>query len=402
MVLNTLRVSYALAVHGEEEEKRVIKVLRSKKTILGTETSTFEKSVAKLFKKKFGIMVNSGSSANLLAFELLNLPVNSEVITPLLTFSTCISPMILKRLTPAFVDVEEGTYVVNVKQIEMLITKKTKAIFIPLLLGNVPDMEKLRSIAKKYHLFLVEDSCDTLGATFKGKPTGTYTDITTTSFYGSHIITAGGGGGMIIVNNVKWRDKAKVLRGWGRGSALINESEDIVKRYRTNIGNIPYDAKFIFSELGYNILPLEMSAAFGNAQLQKLGRFRKTRERNFAQLHNFFAQHDDFFILPKQHPKVSTHWLGFPLTIKKDAPFDRLTLVTHLENNNIQTRPIFAGNILKHPGFQKINHKTIRQGYPMTEHVMERGLVIGCHQGLEQKHLDVIKDVVTNFLRRHR
>lgn len=398
---NNLRVPYALAVHGDEEKKRVIAVLDEHRTNIGKEIYEFEERITKYFGKKFGVMVNSGSSANLLAFELLNLPQGSEVITPLLTFSTTVSPLLKKGLVPVFVDVEKGTYVIDVNKVEKLITKKTKAIMVPLLLGNVPNMERLMSIAKKYNLFFIEDSCDTLGASFNGKSTGTYSDITTTSFFGSHIITAGGNGGMILINDKKWADKSRVLRGWGRNSSLFQESEDISKRFATKLGKIPYDAKFIFSEPGYNFLPNEMCAAFGNAQLDKLDEFRKTREYNFSYLQDFFSNYKNTFILPLQSKKVKTQWLAYPLTIKKSAPFSRLELVLYLENNNIQTRPIFTGNILKQPGFKKIPHK-VSKTYPVTDEVMERGFVIGCHHGMEDKHLRKIEDIFTTFLKKYK
>lgn len=398
---SNLRVPYALAVHGNEEKLRVIKVLDEHRTNLGKETIEFEKNVAKAFGKKFGVMVNSGSSANFLAIELLNLPPKSEVITPLLTFSTTVSPLVQHGLIPVFADVDPGKYTVNVDQIEKLITKKTKALMIPLLLGNVPDMGRLKEIAKKHKLFFVEDSCDTLGATFNGKPTGAYSDITITSFFGSHIITAGGNGGMIMVNRADWKDKVNVLRGWGRSSALFAESENIEKRFKTKLGTIPYDAKFLFDEIGYNFLPNEMGSAFGNAQLEKLPKFRKIREYNFRYLINFFKKYEEFFILPKQDKKVSTQWLAFPLTIRASAPFSRLELVKYLEAENIQTRPIFTGNILKHPGFKNISHRIISGGCQVTDEVTERGFVIGCHHGLEEKHVEKIKRVFASFPKKY-
>lgn len=399
--ISGLRVPYALAVHGEEEESKVLAVLREHRTNTGRETLEFESSIAELFGKKFGVMINSGSSANLLAFELLSLPEGSEVITPLLTFSTTVAPIIQKKLVPVFVDVEQGKYFANLDQIEKAISKKTKALMIPLLLGNVPDMKRLTAIAKKHKLILIEDSCDTLGGTFDGKPTGSYTDITTTSFFGSHIITAGGNGGMIMVNNATSRDKLRVLRGWGRSSALFGETEDINLRFLAKIGNIPYDAKFVFDAVGYNLLPVEMASAFGNAQIIKLPQFRKIRERNFAHLHKFFKTYENFFILPVQDGRVKTQWITFPLTIRKTAPFKRIELVKYLEQNNIQTRPIFTGNILKQPGFKKIPRRTIDGRYPFTEEVMERGFVIGCHHGLEKKHLDKIENVFENYLKKY-
>jgi len=395
-----LRVPYGLAVHGKEEEDSVLKVIKEHRTNMGRETSEFEKTVAKYFGKKFGIMVNSGSSANLLAVEILNFPAGSEIITPILTFSTTVAPMIKLGLIPVFVEVKKGKYLIDEDQIEKMITNKTRALMIPLLLGNVPDLEKISRIAKKYKIYFIEDSCDTLGATFKGKASGTYSDISTTSFFGSHIITAGGNGGMIMVNNSLWRDRAKMLRGWGRSSSLFSESESIVKRFKTKVDGISYDAKFIFEEIGYNFLPSEMGAAFGNEQLKKLSRFRKTRENNFNELKKFFKKYENFFILPEQDSSVKTQWLAFPLTIKQNAPFTRLEITTYLEKNNVQTRPIFTGNILRQPGFKKISYRATG-AYPVTDDVMERGFVVGCHHGMEKKHLDRLKEIFTSFLKKY-
>jgi len=329
-IKKALRIPYALAVHDEKETSRVVRVLKEHRTNMGKETAGFEKKVAKLFGKKYGIMVNSGSSANFLAIELLNLPEGSEIITPILTFSTTIAPIVQKGLMPVFIDVEASKYTVNISQIEKLISKKTKAIMIPLLLGNIPDMERLSKITKKYNLFFIEDSCDTLGATFNGQPTGVYSDISTTSFFGSHIITAGGNGGMIMVNNARWRDRAKMLRGWGRSSSIFSESESVAKRFKTKIDGISYDAKFVFDEIGYNFLPNEMGSAFGNAQLDKLEAFRKKREENFKNLLEFFKQYEEFFILPEQDERVKTQWLAFPLTIRRETPFSRIQIVKYL------------------------------------------------------------------------
>lgn len=395
-----LRVSYAQAVHDSAETKKILAVLDEHRTIIGKETEEFEKRVSKHFGKKFGIMVNSGSSANLIAVRLLNLPPKSEVITPLLTFSTTIAPLIQNDLVPVFADVEEGKYTINLDEIEKLISKKTKALMIPLLIGNVPDMKKLKRIADKHKLFIIEDSCDTLGATFDGKPTGFYTDISTTSFYGSHIITAGGGGGMVMVNNTNWRDKAKVLRGWGRSSSIFSESESVDKRFKAKIGNIQYDAKFIFDEIAYNFMPMEIGSAFGNAQLDKLPKFKATREKNFKHLYEFFKQYEKFFILPNQDKRVRTQWLAFPLTIKENSPFTRLELVKYLEENNIQTRPIFTGNILMQPGFKNIPHRKNGK-YTFTNQIMKQSLLIGCHHGLKREHIDKLKDVFSKLLNKY-
>jgi len=397
--LHRMRIPYALSVHGRQELNAVARVIREHKTAMGENTRRFEKGIASLFGKKSGVMVNSGSSANLLAFELLNLPRGSEVITPLLTFATTVAPILQKGLVPAFVDVGSGTYLANPAQIESRINKKTRALMIPSLIGNVPDMEALRALANKRGLFFIEDSCDTLGATFEQKPTGVYSDISTTSFYGSHIINAAGGGGMLCVNRPDWARRAMVLRGWGRSSSLFGESEELSKRFQARIGRIPYDAKFIFTEMGYNFLPLEISAAFGLEQLKKFPRFGAIRRRNFARLFKFFRRFEEFFVLPRQTPETRTSWLAFPLTIKRQAPFSRGEITTWLERHGIQTRPVFTGNILKQPAFRRIVRRAPGR-YPMTNYVMQQAFLIGCHQGLGARHLDYLENTFERFLKR--
>lgn len=287
-----LRVPYGFSVHGQEEIDAVVKVLKDN-TALGDKTVEFESKIAKMFGKKYGVMVNSGSSANLLAFELLDLPKGSEVITPILTFATTVAPFVQKGLIPVFVDVDPDTYIINMNQVEMAITRKTKALMIPHLMGNIPNMEQLAKLAKKHKLWLIEDSCDTLGGKYNGKPTGTYSHISTTSFYGSHIINGAGGGGMILVNDPKWADRLVVMRGWGRQSSLFGEkgnSELLKNRFKSKISGIPYDNKFIFSEIGYNLLPLELSAAFALVQLKRFPKFAFLRKKHFDQLHTFFKE----------------------------------------------------------------------------------------------------------------
>ena len=395
---NTERVPYGLAVHDHEEENAVLEVIRNHKTIMGEKVQQFENEIAVLFGKKFGVMVNSGSSANLLTYEILNIPKNSEVITPILTFATTLSPIIKNRLLPVFVDVEPETYIVNIDQIEEAITKKTKALMIPSLLGNVPDLARLRKLADDNNLIFIEDSADTLGATFDGKPTGIFSDFSTTSFYGSHIITAAGEGGMVCCNNKKWEEKCRIIRGWGRTSALT-ESEKLEDRFSIELDKIPYDSKFIFEEIGYNFLPTEISAAFGLVQLKKLKKFSEIRQENFDNLYSFFSN-SKFFKVPKQLPQVKTSWLAFPLTITFNAPFSRMELVKYLETNNIQTRPIFTGNVLRQPAFKKINYKNIGKEFSVANNIMENSFLIGCNHGLNEKHMEKIKQSFTSFLDR--
>ena len=391
-----LRVPYGMAVHDTEEENAVLEIIKNKKTIMGDKVKQFEKEVSTLFGKELGIMVNSGSSANLLAFEVLDIPEDSEVITPILTFATTLSPIIKKGLTPVFVDVEPETYIVNIDQIEQSITSKTKVLMIPSLLGNVPDMKRLRKIADDNNLIFVEDSADTLGATFNDIPTGKFSDVSTTSFYGSHIITAAGEGGMICCNDEKMDEKCRILRGWGRSSA-INESEKIEDRFSIKLDDIPYDSKFIFAEIGYNFLPTEISAAFGLVQLKKLNKFAEIRQKNFEVLNSFFMN-EKFFKLPKQLPQVKTSWLAFPLTINSDAPFSRIEIVKYLESHGIQTRPVFTGNILRQPAFKEITSNSMEREFDVANNVMKNSFLIGCNLGLNDKHLEKIQATFKSFL----
>jgi len=398
-----MRVPYALSVHGREEIDAVVRVLKSN-TALGEKTKEFEKKIAALFGKKYGCMVNSGSSANLLAFELLNLPRGSEVITPLLTFSTVVAPMIQKGLVPVFCDVDLRTYQINIDQLEKVITKKTRALMIPSLIGNIPDLPRLAKIAKKHKLFLIEDSCDTLGGKIGGKPTGIYSDISVTSFYGSHIINGAGGGGMICVNKPEWAERLVVLRGWGRRSSLFGEkanSEQLKNRFHSTLAGVPYDEKFIFSEVGYNLLPLELSAAFALEQLKKLPRFLAARKKHWAQLQTFFKKYDKYFETATQTPDTTTAWLAFPVIIRPDAPFDRFTIVKYLEERDIQTRPVFAGDILQHPGFKRVVHKRPFKHYPNTENIMKRAMILGCHQGLTPAQMKYVQDTIEEFLAKY-
>jgi CDP-6-deoxy-D-xylo-4-hexulose-3-dehydrase len=390
-------VPYGLSVHDGREAAAVSAVIGEHRTALGRETRAFEEKVARLFGKKYGVMVNSGSSANLLALEILDLPAGSEVITPALTFNTTVAPILQKDLKPVFVDVEPDTYLIRVDEIESHITAKTRVLMIPSLIGNVPDLARLRRIARKHELTLVEDSCDTLGATFRDRPTGSFTHISTTSFYGSHVINAAGGGGMICVNSRRLRDRLRVLRGWGRTSSLFADSEDVGKRFRRKLDGIPYDGKFLFTEQGYNFLPLEISAAFGLVQLRKLRGFTSTRRKNFARLQRTFARHDAFFSAPRQLPAVKTNWLAFPLTIREDASFSRLELVRFLEGRNIQTRPVFTGNVLRQPAYRAMQNGQL---FPAADRIMRDAFLIGCHQGLNSTQLNHLEATFEEFLER--
>ncbi len=395
-----IHVPYGKTVHGEEEIAAVVSALRTS-TQMGKHVQEMEQRVAVLFQKKYGMMVNSGSSANYLAVEILGLPAGSEVITPALTFSTTVAPIIKHNLVPVFIDVEPGTFNINAELIEAMISPKTKALMIPNLLGNLPDWKKIRDIADRHNLIIIEDSADTLGATIENRPSGQYSNISTTSFYGSHIINCAGNGGMICVNDERLAERVKLLRSWGRSSSLFIESENINNRFNTLVDGIEYDAKFIFETPGYNLEPSEIGAAFGLVQLNKLENNIDTRKKNFETQLQFFNKFPDWFHLPKQHPTSRTGWLAFPLTLSKNTPFTRKELQIFLESRNIQTRTIFTGNILRQPGFKHIQRRESPQGYPHADHIMQNGILIACHHGLTPEMMAHIHHSFEEFIQIH-
>ncbi len=398
MKQKNLRVPYGLSVHGNDEIRAVTKVLKSS-TQMGKNVTTFEKKISKLFSKKYGLMVNSGSSALLLAMETLNIPKGSEVITPALTFSTTVGYIVRNKLVPVFVDVEEGTYCINESKIKNLITKKTKAIVAPHLMGNIVNWEKLAPILKKRGILIIEDSADTLGATYKNKSTGHYADISITSFYGSHIINCAGNGGMVCFNDKKQYIKAKLLRSWGRSSSLFDEkSEKIENRFNIKLDGILYDKKFVFETIGHNLEPSELGAAFGLVQLKKLKTNLRKRENNFNLHTKYLKKYSKYFILPKQLPQSRSGWLAYPITITEKAPFSRTQMQIFLEKKNIQTRVVFTGNILRQPGFKNIKAKRDKNGYPEADKVMKNGILIACHHGLTKKMINHIHNSIDEFL----
>jgi CDP-4-dehydro-6-deoxyglucose reductase, E1 len=391
-------VPYGTTVHGEEEIAAVVNVLRTT-TQMGKHVREMEERIASLYDKKKGIMVNSGSSALYLAADLLNYDEGAEIITPALTFSTTVAPIVKKGWIPSFIDVEEGTYNLDANKVEEMITPKTKAMIIPNLIGNLPDWKQLREIADKYNLFVLEDSADTLGAEIGGASSGRFTDMSTTSFYGSHIINCGGNGGMLCVNSEEFYNRGRLLRSWGRSSSLFVESEKIENRFNVEIDGIPYDAKFVFEEPGYNIEPSEMGAAFGIVQLNKLAQNIDARTANYKRMLDFYSQYEEFFILPKQLPDSRTGWLAFATTIRESAPFIRRDLQIFLEKRNIQTRTVFTGNILRQPGFKHAPHKASKGGYPESDKVMRGGMLMACHHGLNDAQISHVMESVTEFMK---
>ncbi len=395
------KIYYGKAVYDNKEINAVLSVLKNKSLTLidGENVKKLERKVSKLFGKKYGLMVNSGSSANLLAISSYGFKKGSEIITPSLTFSTTIAPIYQLGLTPHFIGVEENKFIANISQIESCINKKTVAIMIPNLLGNIPEWKKIYKIAKKYRLKIIEDSADTIGYTFKNKNLGLCSDVTTNSFYASHIINGAGFGGIVCFNDYKLYQKAKLLRGWGRSSATFNESENINKRFNIKVSGIDYDAKYIFSDLGYNFLPSEISAAFALEQLKKLKKNILIRRKNFKYLNDFFSKFPNLFKFPQENIGIKTPWLAYPLVVKKNSMFDRKKLQIFFEKNHIQTRTIFTGNILKQPIMKKRKFKKHRNAEAVANDVMKNGILLGCHHGLLLDDLNYICNTFKRLLK---
>ena len=392
-----MKISYGKNVYGKEEINAVLNKLK-KTTQMGDAVARFEYKIAKLFSKRYGLMVNSGSSALMLATNVLNFKKGDEIIAPCLNFGTAVSSIILSGATPILVDIDVNTLQIDVNKIQKKITKKTKGIIVPNLIGNVPDWRKIKILAKKYKLKIIEDSADTLGAKINNKPTGIYSDISITSFYGSHIISCAGNGGMFLTNDKKIHDRAKVLRSWGRMSTLIKDSENINKRLDIKLNGYEYDKKFIFSEVGYNFEPSEIGASFGLVQLKKFKHFSNVRNRNFKLHYDFFKKLKNYFIVPKIEKNVKTNFLAYPIILKNNVNFSRKKFQIYLEKHNIQTRPIFSGNILRHPAFRNlISSKNKLNSFKNSDYIMKNGLLIGCHQGLSMKNISYIHSTILNF-----
>lgn len=355
--------------YGEEEIKAVEDSLRSGWLAPGPLTAEFEAKIADLFGKTHAVMVNSGSSANMIALRLAGVFPGAEVVTPACTFATTVAPIVQLGAKPVFTDVEVGKYVPSVEQVLAKTTERTRVIMLPNLIGNKPDWVKLRVELKRRswgHIVLIEDSCDTITRTEDS-------DISTTSFYASHIITTGGAGGMVMMNDEKLKAKALMLRDWGR---IGNNSEDISERFGHDVDGIDYDFKFLYEEPGYNYKSTEMQAAFGLAQLKKLDRYAKARRENFARYMNNLSGTD--YLLPKEDEPQN--WLAFPLMHP-----NRKEIMVRLETNNIQTRVLFAGNVTRHPAFRKY-----LEIFPNADQIMREGFLVGCHHGMSPEDVDYV------------
>lgn len=392
-----IRVPYALNFYDQAEIDAVLGVLNSGSTMAGKEVGKLEDNVARSFGHDFGVMCNSGSSALTLGLGALNLSKGAEVITPALTFATTVASQLQSGLHPVLVDSELRTLNIDVELIEAAITDNTEALVIPDLMGNFSDWDKIRQIANKHNLALLHDSADTIGHTLRGTPVGTRADISTTSLYGAHIINGAGNGGMVSTSNEAYARTMRKLRSWGRESALFGETEDSSLRFNCEIDGIEYDNKFVFSSLGYNLEGSEISAAFGNVQFSKLELFKKRRRKVFDLHLDFIKKYPDIFIEPQELPDAEVVWYAFPIILQENQRFTRTEMQKYLEMHNIQTRPVFAGNIARQPGFKSDKIKIVG-GLENADYIMTNALVIGCHQGMDETHTNWVHEILEKFI----
>ncbi|MGP3916313.1 DegT/DnrJ/EryC1/StrS family aminotransferase [Nonomuraea sp. 10N515B] len=397
------RVTYSAAVYDQSEIDAVTRVLTQGQNALriGPHVEEMERLVAELFGKRRGVMVSSGSAALMLAVELLDLPSGAEVVTSPLTFSTDLTALLRAGLVPVFADIEPDTFQIDVTKVEEMIGPATGAILIPNLAGNAPDWDELRRIADRHGLKVIEDSCDALGATLRGTPTGRRSDISVTSFSLSHIVTAAGQGGMVLLDDPGWIDRCLTLRGWGRRSEvqLYGSGRGGERNLRADLDGVRYDDMFIFDEPGWNFLPTELCAAFGVEQVRKLPQNVARRKQIFAAYTEILARHPEHFIPPRQTDGLDTAWLCYCFLIHPDAGFDRSDLQSFLEPRGVDTRTVWTGNAARQPFMKDARFRQPGTGLPGADAVLERGVLVSCSHGLSDDQIAYVGEQIDEFVR---
>jgi CDP-6-deoxy-D-xylo-4-hexulose-3-dehydrase len=408
-------VQYAGPYFTSEEYTAAVKTLLGGWLVLGAEGIKFETNFPKLFGKKHGLLVNSGSSANLLMMLAMtskrgyNFPKGTKVITPIAGFPTTINPILQLGFTPVFVDIELESLNLDLDQVEQacIDNPDAKIITFAHVLGNPPNMDRLMKIIEKYKLILLEDCCDALGSTFDDKPLGSFGDMSSCSFYPAHHITMGEGG-FVAVNNMNDERIIRSFRDWGRGCYCVGkqnltECGACKTRFNNWLPALPdyvFDHKFVYEEIGYNLKPIEIQAAIGNVQMKKLDEIKLLRKRNHKLITNIFAKYEQYFILPKATPKSDPSWFTVALTIKDNAPFTRSEICTFLEANKIQTRPYFAGNIMLQPAYEGImDSKEIIEKYPIARKVTTDTFFLGCSPVITEEQIAYVETIIDNFFK---
>lgn len=368
----------------------------------------FERRFARLFGLRGCSLVNSGSSANLVAFSALTSPKlgdrqlkpGDEVITLAAGFPTTINPIIQNQCVPVFIDISLPTYQLDTSLLEGARSERTRAIMFAHTLGNVCDLDPLVEFARKHDLWLIEDSCDALGSTYKGRMVGTFGDLATVSFYPAHHITMGEGGA-VLTDSPMLKTLVESFRDWGRDCWCEPGKDNTCgKRFRWQLGELPegYDHKYTYSHVGYNLKMTDMQAALGLSQLDRLPQFVAARKKNFRYLHDRLKSYEDVLVLPESQPDADPSWFGFPLGVREDAPFTRNELIKALEERRIGTRLLFGGNLVRQPAYRGVNYR-VAGDLRVTDFVMRRVFWIGVYPGLSESMLDYMADAFSTFMR---
>lgn len=405
------RINYAGRIYDEKELINLVDSALEFWLASGRFAEKFEKGLSEFLGSKYCILTNSGSSANLLAISALTSPKlggkrlrpGDEIITVAATFPTTVSPIFQNNLVPVFVDVHIPTYNIDVSQLENALSERTKAVFIAHTLGNPFDVSEVKSFCNRNDLWLIEDNCDALGSKYKGRFTGTFGDIATYSFYPPHHITMGEGGAL-TTDNILLKDVICSFRDWGRDCWCDSGQDNSCgKRFKWQLGQLPigYDHKYTYSHFGYNLKITDMQAAIGCAQLEKLPGFIERRKQNFKELYDQLKKFDDEFILPEATEGSDPSWFGFLITLRENRNYSKNVLVEYLESKGIQTRMLFAGNIIRHPCFDEIRedlkkYKVIGK-LKNTDYIMENSFFIGVYPGMDYEKINYIINIFNEF-----
>ena len=403
-------VHYAGRVYDEKEMITLVDSALDFWLTAGRYAKEFENKFAEFLGIKHCLLTNSGSSANLLAVSALTSPKlgrrrlrpGDEIITVACAFPTTVNPIIQNRLVPVFLDVDIGTYNIQANSIQEALSEKTKAIFVAHTLGNPFHLDNVIKIARQYNLWVIEDNCDALGSKYKGQQTGTFGHISTFSFYPAHHITMGEGGAL-VTNDTQLKRLIESFRDWGRDCWCEPGCDNTCsKRFGWQLGTLPYgyDHKYIYSHVGYNLKVTDMQAAVGIAQLEKLPEFIEARKRNWKTLYDGLKRYEDYFNLPKATDESDPSWFGFLLTVREDNPFSKNDIVDYLEKYKIATRSLFAGNILRQPAYQEIDHRvcgTLKN----TDYIMNNSFWIGVYPGLDEDRINYILNVFKLFMKQY-
>jgi CDP-6-deoxy-D-xylo-4-hexulose-3-dehydrase len=408
-------VNYAGPHFNADEYVAAAEALLNGWLVMGDKSIQFEKKFPKLFGKGNGILTNSGSSSNLLMMSALtskrghNLPKGTKVLMPIAGFPTTLNPTLQVGFTPVFVDIELGTLNLDLNHAERVLQENPdiKIITFAHVLGNPPNMDRVMDLVKKYNLIFLEDCCDALGSTYDGKPLGSYGEMASCSFYPAHHMTMGEGG-FVACKTYEQEVILRSFREWGRGCYCVGPEANKLKcgscgkRFQEWIPEMPgevFDHKYVYDEIGYNLKPIELQSAMGLVQLEKLDEIHALRRRNYALLFDIYRKYEDFFYLPRPQAKASPSWFAFPLTIRENAPFKRSDIVDFLEENLIQTRPYFAGNIMLQPAYSHLmNPADARDNFPVATLTMTNTYFHGTSPVISPEQIAYIGEKVDGFM----